>query len=153
MTLPRGLPRGFAAARARQTQTRVSVIRARLAGLRAAPKLHPRVSGVRKVRLLSALMGVVVIFGGASARASTYIATSIDTMKESADATDRPMTPAQIDQDVGQLAKLNPTYITVNTPMDKVARYREWVQAIRAHGLKVWHRPFGYEYPASLTDT
>jgi hypothetical protein len=106
------------------------------------------------MRRLGAVIGVgVAILGTTSARASTYIATSIDTMKESADAAALPMTVAQIDDDVAQLAKLNPTYITVNTPMDKATRYREWVQAIRAHGRKVWHRPFGYAYPASLNDT
>jgi hypothetical protein len=66
-------------------------------------------------------------------------------MKESADASDRPETQAQIDEHISQLAALGATYATVNTPMDNPARYAMWVSSIRAHGMHVWHRPFPWK--------
>ena len=64
-----------------------------------------------------------------------------------------PTTQAQIDQHVAQLAALNPTHITVDTPMDRPARYAMWVNSIRAHGKKVWHRPMDWGYPNASAAT
>jgi hypothetical protein len=82
-----------------------------------------------------------------------WIATSIDTMKESLDHASDPTTQAQIDQHVAQLAALNPTHITVDTPMDRPGRYAMWVDSIRAHGKKVWHRPMDWGYPNASAAT
>jgi hypothetical protein len=91
---------------------------------------------------------------GAQAAPSGWIATSIDTMKESMDHATDPTSQAEIDEHVGQLAALDPTYITVDTPMDQPARYKMWVDSIRAHGRKVWHRPMPWGYPSepAMTD-
>jgi hypothetical protein len=107
----------------------------------------------------AAIGGVVLVLalcapGEADAAPAGWIATSIDTMKESLDRSDDPTTQAQIDQHVAELAALNPTHITVDVPMDRPARYAMWVDSIRAHSRKVWHRPmeWGYPDPPAATD-
>jgi hypothetical protein len=77
-----------------------------------------------------------------------WVAKSIDTMKESMDASDRGLTQAHIDQHIDQLAALHPTFITVDTPMDRVDVYRKWVQSIRRYPIHVWHRPADWGYPS-----
>ena len=66
--------------------------------------------------------------------------TSIDTMKESRDTETRPLTDAEIADDVGLAARLNTTYITVDTHWDYPDYMQRWVAAIRATGRHVWFR-------------
>jgi hypothetical protein len=110
----------------------------------------------RRVGGIGVLIALLALSAPADARAAPagWIATSIDTMKESMDHASDPTSRAQIDQHVAQLAALNPTHITVDTPMDQPARYRMWVDSIRAHGRKVWHRPmaWGFPSPPAMTD-
>ena len=67
-------------------------------------------------------------------------AASIDTMKESRDTETRPLTDAQIADDVNLCASLNTTYITVDTHWDYPDYMQRWVNAIRAAGKHVWFR-------------
>jgi hypothetical protein len=90
---------------------------------------------------------LLVAATGAQAAPSWWIAKSIDTMKESMDASNQGLTQQQIDEHVGQLAALGATYATVDTPMDRPGVYRMWVESIRAHGMRVWHRPADWGYP------
>jgi hypothetical protein len=90
---------------------------------------------------------LVLAAGSAQAAPSWWIAKSIDTMKESMDASNQGLTQEQIDEHVGQLAALGASYATVDTPMDRPDVYRMWVRSIRAHGLSVWHRPADWGYP------
>ena len=110
----------------------------------------------RRVGATGVLFALLALSATADAQGapSGWIATSIDTMKESMDHASDPTSQAQIDQHVGQLAALNPTHITVDTPMDQPDRYTMWVDSIRAHGRKVWHRPmpWGYPSPPAMTD-
>jgi hypothetical protein len=102
----------------------------------------------------AALFAMLALTAPAAAQApGGWIVTSIDTMKESMDHASDPMTQAQIDQHVAQLAALNPTHITVDTPMDRHSRYAMWVDSIRAQGKKVWHRPMDWGYPSAPAAT
>jgi len=65
---------------------------------------------------------------------------SVDTMKESMDTDAHPLTTDQIAGDVGAMARLNPTYITVDTFMDYPDYMQRWVAAVRATGRRVWFR-------------
>ena len=76
---------------------------------------------------------------GISALPTSFIA-SIDTMKESRDTEDHPLTDAQIANDVNLSASLSPNYITVDTHYDHDAYMARWVHAIRATGKRVWFR-------------
>src|SRR5262245_22140283 len=104
-----------------------------------------------RIAAIGACAALLALSAAADAQAAPagWIATSIDTMKESMDRSSDPMTQAQIDQHVAQLAALGPTHITVDTPMDRPARYAMWVNAIRAQGKKVWHRPADWGYPSA----
>jgi len=73
------------------------------------------------------------------AAASFFIA-SVDTMKESRDTETRPLSDAQIADDVNLAASLNTTYITVDTHWDYPAYMLRWADAVRAAGRHVWFR-------------
>jgi hypothetical protein len=66
--------------------------------------------------------------------------TSIDTMKESRDTETRPLSDAQIADDVNLAASLNTNYITVDTHWDYPDYMQRWVNAVRATGRHVWFR-------------
>ncbi len=74
------------------------------------------------------------------AASPALFATSIDTMKESRDTETRPLTDAQIADDVNLAARMNTNYITVDTHWDYPGYMRRWVDAIRATGRHVWFR-------------
>jgi len=57
--------------------------------------------------------------------------TSVDTMKESMDTDAWPLSEAQIADDVNLAARLNPTYITVDTHWEYPAYMQQWIQAVR----------------------
>ncbi len=65
---------------------------------------------------------------------------SIDTMKESKDTEDNPLSNARIAEDINLSASLNVNYITVNTHFDHAEYMARWVSAIRAAGKHVWFR-------------
>lgn len=67
-------------------------------------------------------------------------ARSIDTMKESRDTETSELTDAQIADDVRLSARLNTSYITVDTHWDYPDYMLRWVQAVRATGKHVWFR-------------
>ncbi len=97
----------------------------------AAPLPHPAWSDARVGRAL--MSGTAVV-------APTSFIASLDTMKESMDSLNNPLTPAQIANDVNLSASLNTTHITVDTPYDYPDYARQWVDAIRAAGKHVWFR-------------
>jgi hypothetical protein len=61
-------------------------------------------------------------------------------MKESRDTETRPLSDAQIAQDVDLTATLQSSYITVDTHWDYPDYMSRWVDAIRAAGKHVWFR-------------
>jgi len=71
---------------------------------------------------------------------ATPFITSIDTMKESRDTLNNPLTNAQIMDDVTTTASLGARYITVDVPYDYPDYMRRWVDAARTAGLHVWFR-------------
>ncbi len=75
----------------------------------------------------------------AAAPDSSFIA-SVDTMKESRDTETRPLSDAQIADDIAVAASLNTTYITVDTHWDYPAYMLRWADAVRAAGRHVWFR-------------
>lgn len=76
----------------------------------------------------------------AHAAALPLLALSVDTMKESRDTETRPLTDAQIADDVDLAARLNTNYITVDTHWDYPDYMQRWVNAIRTAGRHVWFR-------------
>ncbi len=73
------------------------------------------------------------------AAVSSFIA-SVDTMKESRDTETRPLSDAQIADDVNVAVSLNTTYITVDTHWDYPAYMLRWADAVHAAGRRVWFR-------------
>lgn len=67
-------------------------------------------------------------------------ATSVDTMKESKDSCYNPLTTVQMDQVCRLTAGMNASHIAVATPYDFPEYLRQWVQAVRRTGKKVWFR-------------
>lgn len=92
-----------------------------------------------------------------AAQANSAVYTSIDTMKESRDSVNNPLTDSQIRQDVDLSASLGCTHITVDTPYDYPDYMARWVRAIRKTGKHVWFRcTFDaweeiYNTPATMT--
>ena len=84
-------------------------------------------------------VGHALISGVADVAPTSFIA-SLDTMKESMDSLNNPLTPAQIANDVNLSASLNTTHITVDTPYDDPGYAQQWADAIRAAGKHVWFR-------------
>jgi len=84
-------------------------------------------------------VGRALINGVADVAPTSFIA-SLDTMKESMDSLNNPLTPAQIANDVNLSASLNTTHITVDTPYDDPGYAQQWADAIRAAGKHVWFR-------------
>lgn len=82
---------------------------------------------------------ILVALTPLSVRAASFVA-SVDTMKESMDTETRPLTDAQIANDVNLAASLNVTHITVDTHWDYPAYAQKWINAIRAAGKHVWFR-------------
>jgi hypothetical protein len=78
---------------------------------------------------------------------------SVSTMKEAKDRLCSPRSRDFIDQWVATAKELGVNYIALETPYDDPAcgsaleHTREWVESIRAHNLKVWHRhmPLAFE--------
>jgi hypothetical protein len=69
----------------------------------------------------------------------SYIA-SIDTMKESKDTEDAPLSDTQIAADINLSASLNVNYIAIATHYDNADYMTRWVSAVRATGKHVWFR-------------
>lgn len=72
--------------------------------------------------------------------AATPFVSSCSSMKRSMDKVSTPDTPAQISQAVQVLAQSGCKYIAVETPFDDLAYMTEWMNAVHAAGLKVYHR-------------
>ena len=111
------------------------------------PATRRSTHGIVRPLLLLALLGSSLLppvdptFGTRDATAAVPLTfTSIDTMKESRDTETRPLTDAQIADDVDLAASLSPAYITVDTHYEYPDYMRHWVQAIRATGRHVWFR-------------
>jgi hypothetical protein len=71
-------------------------------------------------------------------------------MKLSRDSAQDPLSQAEIDQVVDQIASLNPGYITVDTDWEFPTYMQEWIQAIRATGKHVWFRTQPNEWDDSF---
>ena len=98
---------------------------------------HP--GAVLSLALIVALPIVALASLRSPSRATSFIA-SIDTMKLSRDTATNPETPSEIAQAVNLCASLNTTYITVDTDWEYPAYMKEWIDAIRAAGKRVWFR-------------
>lgn len=84
---------------------------------------------------------------------STWSLQSVSSMKETKDRICNPRDEAFVTQWVARAKELGVTHIAVETPYDSpvcgdtLAYTRQWVDVIRASGLKVWHRhmPLAFE--------
>lgn len=78
---------------------------------------------------------------------------SIDAMKDTKDAICSPRPIDWINRWLDKAVELGANYVAISTPYDSpscddaTAYTKEWVDAIRAHGLHVWHRhmPLAFE--------
>ena len=103
----------------------------------ATPALSPS-SPARAVT--SAQQSAVIPVRQSAVTPGRLFAASVDTMKESRDTETRPLSDAAIAADVDLAARLNTTYITVDTHWDYPAYMARWVAAVRAAGRHVWFR-------------
>jgi len=83
---------------------------------------------------------------------TSFIA-SIDTMKESRDTLNNPLTDAQIMEDVTTTASLGANYVTVDVPYDYPSYMARWVNAARTAGLHVWFRSTFDDWERIYTST
>lgn len=109
-------------------------------------RAHPLLGCARLLIPICILATSVVGTGGSAfvphpaAAATSLLFTAVDTMKESRDTETRPLTDAQIADDVHLAASLGPSYITVDTHWEYPDYMRRWVATIRAAGKRVWFR-------------
>ncbi len=83
----------------------------------------------------------------------TFAVQSIDAMKDTKDAICGPRPTDWINKWLDKAVELGAGYVAISTPYenpscgDALAYTKTWVQAIRAHGLHVWHRhmPLSFE--------
>lgn len=89
----------------------------------------------------------------ASANTSSWGIQSIDAMKDTKDAVCSPRPIDWVNRWLDKAVELGANYVAISTPYDSpscgdaTAYAKEWVDAIRAHGLHVWHRhmPLAFE--------
>ncbi len=99
-----------------------------------------KTSAILLVLSLIPLAGVAARVPIAHAAQPGLQITSVDTMKESRDTETRPLSVAEIVQDVQLSARLGAAYITVDTHWDYPDYMRRWVNAVRSAGKHVWFR-------------
>lgn len=95
----------------------------------------------------------------APSNGSSWLIQSVSSMKETKDKVCGQDSALFISQWVAEAKKLGINYIAVETPYDNpscgdsLAYTRAWIKAIRAAGLKVWHRhmPLAFEGIYSVT--